>query len=156
MAGRNGVGKSALLTRLAFDSFSDKASEGLGIRIERIEAENSGKKINMVFWDLAGDTNDEDTPLSYFLGANALIYVVDINDKESYLALSEDLAGLKEKIADTPILIVANKEDLLQRAQIDKVLAQFPEQPNLICSAKTGSGCDSLFERALSLSLTND
>ena len=156
IAGRTQVGKSSILNRLALDEFNEQPNDSIGVRIERLENEVSGKLINMVLWDLAGDSTNPDTPNSYFLGANIIVYVVDLNSPETYSALTADLRSLSERAGDLPVVTVANKSDLLTPSQIENALKSFSEQPDIICSSKTGAGLDKLHEKLLSISLSYD
>lgn len=155
IAGRKGSGKSALLHRLIFDEFQEEAPSPKGMQIERTVAEHSGKRVNLVLWDLDGDTSKNDTPDTYFLGANAILYVINLNDPESFDKLSDDLERLNIITGDSAIMVVANHSDRLDKKELKEVLMGLDQQPDIICSARTGEGIDELFQNALGMAMSN-
>lgn len=155
IAGPKSAGKSALLHRLIHDEFNDSSTAPKGMQVDRTIAEHSGKKINLVLWDLDGDTNKEDTPDTYFLGANAILYVVNPGDPEHLENLTQDLKQLKLIVGETPIMLVANQSDAIDKKSLREKLMSLDQQPDIFCSAKTGEGIDDLYKNALGLAMAH-
>jgi len=75
-------------------------------------------------WDVGGQ--DKIRPLwrHYYTNVDALIYVVDANDKERFELASEELHRLlsEDQLRTCPLLVLANKMDLKTAAPADKVM----------------------------------
>jgi ADP-ribosylation factor-like protein 3 len=106
-----------------------------------------GFKLNV--WDIGGQSTIRPYWQNYFEHTDALIYVVDSADRRRFTEARDELVSLlnHEKLANIPVLVFANKSDLLQAAQADEIsenmaLADITGRVWTIfaCSAKTGDG----------------
>eukprot|EP00408_Alexandrium_pacificum_P054003 CAMPEP_0171238232 /NCGR_PEP_ID=MMETSP0790-20130122/43368_1 /TAXON_ID=2925 /ORGANISM="Alexandrium catenella, Strain OF101" /LENGTH=176 /DNA_ID=CAMNT_0011704593 /DNA_START=30 /DNA_END=557 /DNA_ORIENTATION=+ len=106
-----------------------------------------GFKLNV--WDIGGQKTIRPYWSNYFESSDALIYVIDSSDKrrleESGGELRELLA--EDKLGGIPLLVFANKQDLLQATPADEIaeslnLADIKDRNWTIqaCSAKEGTG----------------
>ncbi|CAK0824006.1 unnamed protein product, partial [Prorocentrum cordatum] len=90
-----------------------------GFNIKSIMQE--GFKLNV--WDIGGQKTIRPYWSNYFESSDALIYVIDSSDKrrleESGSELRELLA--EDKLASIPLLIFANKQDLIQAVPADEI-----------------------------------
>merc|ERR1711988_974492 len=84
---------------------------------------------------------------NYFENTDALIYVVDSSDRRRLEEAAEELSELTEedKLAGIPVLVFANKQDLMSAVPADELvetmnLMDIKDRPWQIqpCSAKTG------------------
>jgi ADP-ribosylation factor-like protein 3 len=74
-------------------------------------------------WDIGGQSSIRPYWRNYFEHTNALVYVVDSADRRRVAECSQELASLlaDEMLAGIPLLIFANKQDLLQALPADEV-----------------------------------
>ena len=105
-------------------------------------------------WDIGGQSTIRPYWRNYFDHTDALVYVIDSADRRRIQECSQELTTLltDEKLAGIPLLVFANKQDLLQALPADEVShIQISDslQLHLIrdrvwsivaCSAKTGEG----------------
>jgi ADP-ribosylation factor-like protein 3 len=109
--------------------------------------QQDGFKLNV--WDIGGQKAIRPYWRNYFDGSDAIIYVIDSADKRRMEECTQELNELlqEEKLAGVPLLIMANKQDLMtamKPADISELLhltqirdRQWQIQPS---SAKTGAG----------------
>lgn len=116
-----------------------------GFNIKSIEAH--GFKLHV--WDIGGQKTIRKYWRNYYENTDALVYVVDSGDVERLDECQEELAVLlKEKrLAGVPLLVFANKQDLLSSLSQDEVadklgLLEIEDRAYQIasCSGKTGEG----------------
>merc|ERR1712157_151461 len=82
----------------------------IGFNVETVEYRN----LNFTVWDVGGQ--DKIRPLwrYYYQGTNALIYVVDSNDRDRIEDAREELMKMlnEDEMRDAVLLAFANKQDL--------------------------------------------
>lgn len=147
LLGYFGVGKSSLIRRFVENTFSEDYKVTIGVHIfkKSVAIPEEGKDVSLVIWDLEGNDNINNTRLSYLLGTHAFIYVYDLSRPATYQNLQSELNFLKEKQANTPVIVVGNKVDLVTKAFIKQNNENFGSLTDLFVSAKTGSKVDELF-----------
>lgn len=155
LLGNLGVGKTSLVTRYVFNRFSDSYFSTIGVRIEKKMVIIGEDKVNFIIWDIAGEKRQENTPQSYLLGANGVLYVIDISAPDSFSQLADDIAYLKKKLPGTPILLIANKSDLLTSDQLESVIKTLPIKPDFLTSAKNNQNVEIAFDELGRLILLN-
>ncbi|CAM9379352.1 unnamed protein product [Ectocarpus sp. 13 AM-2016] len=82
-------------------------------------------KLNV--WDIGGQKSIRPYWRNYFDQTDALIYVIDSADRRRMDETGVELGQLleEEKLAGIPVLIFANKQDLLSALSSDEVSAKF-------------------------------
>lgn len=105
--------------------------------------------ISFTVWDIGGQDKIRRLWKHYYTGTDALIFVVDSNDRERFETASLELYRLlsEDELRDTVVLVLANKQDLPYAASASEVADklnlhsvrghQWYIQP---CSARTGDG----------------
>merc|ERR1712003_287064 len=111
---------------------------------------NDGVKLNV--WDIGGQKAIRPYWSNYFDASDALVYVVDSADNRRFAESTEELLQLlqEDKLANIPVLIFANKQDLQSAVKQDHIvdelkLDQIPAGRNWTvqaCSAMSGEGLD--------------
>jgi len=149
LIGHFGVGKSSLIRRFVENTFSDDYKVTIGVHIfkKNVPIPKEDKEVSLVIWDLEGNDDIRDTRLSYLLGTNAYIYVFDVSRPATYKTIGNDIKYLKKQRNDTPIKIVGNKEDLLNKEQIKDLNEKIEPFIDFFTSAKTGNKVDELFSK---------
>ena len=155
LLGRLGVGKTSMVNRFVHDRFSDTYYSTIGVRIEKKSIAVSQMQLNLVIWDIAGESSQKNTPQSYFLGAHGIIYLLDVTAPSSYENLTEEIDFVKQRLPGVPYLVVANKTDLLQPNELAAAIQKIPVSPDLNCSAKNNINVDNVFMELGRLILLN-
>lgn len=102
-----------------------------------------------MLWDVGGQTSLRSSWTSYLASTDAVIFVLDSNDRERVNLAREELHRIAqdEQVTKAPVLVWANKQDIkgaMTPAEISESLAltAFRERTWQIfgCSALTGKG----------------
>ena len=105
--GLDNAGKTSIMTRMKNAELTGIAPT-IGLNIEHINRNG----INITIWDIGGQA----TMIwkHYYLNAQAIIFVIDLSDKERIQSAKQELDKLLTEpiLASCPILIFGNKQDL--------------------------------------------
>lgn len=145
LTGSFGVGKTSLFNQFIFKTFSDKYLTTIGVKVNKRTVEIDDQEVSILLWDIAGEISQDKVPNSYFLGASAVIYVIDLNRPITFQNASTDLEHLKKIIPDCIIKVVGNKIDLIEPNQLDDLKSKMIIPCDILTSAKTGENVDGLF-----------
>ncbi|PVU95815.1 hypothetical protein BB561_001580 [Smittium simulii] len=148
MVGDSGVGKSSILLRFTDDEFlpSENAAPTIGVDFKIKFIELDEKKYKLTIWDTAGQERFRTLTSSYYRGAQGVILVYDVSDKNSFESLGRWLEELDTYCTrrDVVKIIIGNKIDKgAERVIKNKEGASFARQNNALfleCSAKTQVG----------------
>mmetsp|Transcript_8340 Transcript_8340/g.26560 ORF Transcript_8340/g.26560 Transcript_8340/m.26560 type:complete len:184 (-) Transcript_8340:247-798(-) len=144
MLGLDNAGKTTILKKMSEEDISHiMPTQGFNIK----SLVQDGFKLNV--WDIGGQKTIRPYWSNYFESSDALVYVIDSSDKrrleESGSELRELLA--EDKLGGIPLLVFANKQDLLQATPADEIstslsLSNIKDRNWQIqaCSAKDGTG----------------
>ncbi|XP_071420328.1 ADP-ribosylation factor-like protein 3 isoform X1 [Pithys albifrons albifrons] len=153
LLGLDNAGKTTLLKQLASEDISHiTPTQGFNIK----SVQSQGFKLNV--WDIGGQRKIRPYWRNYFENTDILIYVIDSADRKRFEETGQELAELldEEKLSGVPVLIFANKQDLLTAAPASEIA----EGLNLhtirdrvwqiqSCSALSGEGVQvSLFSKS--------
>lgn len=150
--GLDNAGKTTILKKLSEESIEDiEPTQGFNIKSINV----MGFKINV--WDIGGQKAIRKYWDQYIKDTDVLIYVVDSMDTARMEEAKEELDKLmkREQLSKCPVLIYANKQDLLGAAdpaeitttlQLEATGRTFKIQA---CSAKTGDGLKEGMEWAM-------
>jgi ADP-ribosylation factor 1/2 len=141
--GLDAAGKTTVLYKLKLGEVVTTIPT-IGFNVETIQYKN----INITCWDVGG--RDKIRPLwrHYYTDTNALIWVVDCNDRDRVEATKDELhTTLREdQLRDIPLLIFCNKQDL-PNAMRPSEIVQVLNIPSHVkrwhaqsCSATSGDG----------------
>mmetsp|Transcript_24293 Transcript_24293/g.72118 ORF Transcript_24293/g.72118 Transcript_24293/m.72118 type:complete len:178 (-) Transcript_24293:177-710(-) len=142
--GLDNAGKTTILRALSEEDITT-ITPTQGFNIKSLQRDG----FNLNIWDIGGQRSIRPYWRNYFDSTDALIYVIDSADRnrlvESGVELNEILE--EEKMTSVPLLVFANKQDLVGAHTADEIA----DQLNLIgirdrpwqiqaCSAKAGDG----------------
>jgi small GTP-binding protein len=147
LVGNINVGKTSMVNQFVHHRFSEQYISTIGVRIDKKQIVVKDHTLNLIIWDLAGESSQQNTPQSYFLGAGGIIYVVDLSAPPTFLNMNNDLEFLKLKLPTIPIIIAANKADLFAPAEVQNITQMMPTKPDFLTSAKNGTNVEELFTR---------
>merc|ERR1719373_526026 len=144
MLGLDNAGKTTILKKMSQEDISHiMPTQGFNIK----SLVQDGFKLNV--WDIGGQKTIRPYWSNYFESSDALIYVIDSSDKRRLEESGQELRELlgEDKLGGIPLLIFANKQDLLQATPADEIaralaLGSIADRTWTIqaCSAKEGSG----------------
>eukprot|EP00743_Colponemidia_sp_Colp-15_P000747 GILK01000826.1.p1 GENE.GILK01000826.1~~GILK01000826.1.p1 ORF type:complete len:205 (+),score=29.79 GILK01000826.1:166-780(+) len=150
LIGDSGVGKSCLLLRFADDAFTESYISTIGVdfRFRTIPIEK--KTIKLQIWDTAGQERFRTITSAYYRGADGIIMVYDVTNKESFDHVEEWLSEVNRYASEnTSKLLVGNKCDMATEKAVDTDTAKrFADNlgiPFLETSAKNATNVDLAF-----------
>jgi len=116
--GLDNAGKTTILRALSDEDITHiTPTQGFNIK----SLIHEGFKLNV--WDIGGQSTIRPYWRNYFDHTDALVYVIDSADRRRITECSQELTTLltEEKLAGIPLLVFANKQDLLQALPADEV-----------------------------------
>jgi ADP-ribosylation factor-like protein 3 len=148
--GLDNAGKTTILKKLSDEDITQiMPTQGFNVK-----SLNHGKfKLNV--WDIGGQKSIRPYWRNYFETTAGVIYVIDSSDRRRLEETGVELQQLleEEKLAAIPLLIYANKQDLLSALSVEEItqglnLHTIRDRQWFIspCSAKDGSGLQSGLE----------
>merc|ERR1719408_1128496 len=110
MLGLDNSGKTTALKHMAGED-SSQITPTQGFNIKSVTKE--GFKLNV--WDIGGQKHIRPYWKNYYANTDAIVYMVDSADKRRSDEAAEELSSLleEEALAGIPVLVFANKQDLL-------------------------------------------
>ena len=134
LIGNSGVGKSSLLFRFSENIWEKEFIPTIGVdyvsyiyiikskiyqKLKSLEVD--GKKVKLQIWDTAGQERFKNIQASYYKGANGVLVVYDITNRESFEHLNSWLIEI-EKNGNKNVykLLIGNKADLEDQRNITK------------------------------------
>ena len=163
------VGKTTLIKKFTQGSFKKDYVKTIGAQFSVYNEEREGDKIRLLFWDIAGQDQFHFLRPSFFKNSKAGIIVYSLEDtkfgEESFKSISSWHKDIIRHCGDIPIVVFANKVDLVDEDNLDDSdIKEIVKENNFLgyylTSAKTGKGVftafnmliDKLYNKAKSLS----
>ena len=141
--GIQNAGKTSILYRLSLGQLV-QTTPTIGSNVEEISYNN----VKLQAWDLGGQESTRSVWDVYFVNTDAIIYVIDSNDKNIEESKNQFFKLLEnETLRNAVILIYANKQDLSGAKKVNEIIELY--ELNKIqgyiwniqpCSAQTGEG----------------
>jgi len=150
--GHFGVGKTSLIRRFVTDTFSDNYKVTIGVHITKKVVEVSvDSKMSLILWDLEGTDDVASIRDAYLLGTHGLVFVFDVSRPSTFEHLNTDLEIVSNKVPKTPLLVVGNKSDLVDVAELETMFEENSLPVDFVTSAKTGNTVNELFLKMATL-----
>ena len=143
------VGKTSLIKKFTKGKFQEEYIKTIGAQFSKYDAEISGDFIKLVFWDIAGQDDFIFLHPSFYRESRAAIIAYSLEEnnfgKRSFEHITDWHDKVKKYCGDIPIVVFANKVDLIEENNLDKMNIQevVKERAFLgyyLTSAKTGEG----------------
>jgi len=156
LIGNSSVGKSSLLLRFSDQSFLSEeegsATIGVDFKVSRLDVD--GVRYKLSIWDTAGQERFRTITSSYYRGAQGVILVYDVSDRDSFDALPRWLSELETYCGSAVVkAIVGNKTDKEFSRKVPASEGQaFASRMDAIfieASAKRGNGVQETFEEVV-------
>ena len=152
--GDGGVGKTSLIQRFIHGTFQKNYIKTIGAQISNYKVEKEGHKTELLFWDLAGQDDFHFLRPSFYKASKAAIIVYSLEENQlgtrSFKHVTNWFEDVKEFCGDIPVILFANKVDLIKEESINKgYLEELVDDYNFlghfITSAKTGKRVEDAF-----------
>ncbi len=152
--GDGGVGKTSLIKKFTKGTFEKDYIQTFGAQFSRYDREIEGDLVNLIFWDIAGQDDFKFLhPLFYRESKGCIIvFSLEENDlgEESFNHIENWHNELKKYCSDIPVVLFANKVDLIEEANlikpnIQEVIRELNFLGYFLTSAKTGQGVHEAF-----------
>eukprot|EP01017_Pseudomicrothorax_dubius_P040432 TRINITY_DN6321_c0_g1_i2.p1 TRINITY_DN6321_c0_g1~~TRINITY_DN6321_c0_g1_i2.p1 ORF type:complete len:179 (+),score=57.00 TRINITY_DN6321_c0_g1_i2:168-704(+) len=116
--GLDNSGKTTILKTLSDEDIS-QVSPTQGFNIKNLSHEG----FKLCVWDVGGQKSLRAYWSNYFEGTDALVYVIDSADRKRLAESGAELQKLLEEddLAGVPLLIFANKQDLIQALPAEEI-----------------------------------
>ncbi|NEO28206.1 MAG: GTP-binding protein, partial [Kamptonema sp. SIO4C4] len=154
LVGDFGVGKTSLIRRFVDNQFSDEYLSTVGVKLSRKLINLTGdisRNVELLIWDIEGQTQFKNIAPSYLQGAKGAIIVADVIRPETIEKLQTHLDLFFSINQNSWATIAFNKVDLISQEKLDKLLAvyQFSQDSRVLdiygTSAKTGKDVNEIF-----------
>merc|ERR1712063_143092 len=113
IVGDSGVGKSCLLLRFSDDIFTENFISSIGVDYKVNSVDINGTEIKLQMWDTAGQERFRTITSSYYRGAQGIMIVYDITDRDSFDNIKNWMVEIDKYAQENVIkVLVGNKSDL--------------------------------------------
>ncbi len=162
LLGEAAVGKSSLLRRYTENTFDEEYKQTIGTTfatkdVDVTDSEGEVRKVRLNIWDMGGQSTYRELRRQFMKGASAAIIIYDVTRPETFMAMNNWFESFKEVCPDAPVLIGANKVDLVDKrmvpAQPGKMLRDWFQSEYFETSAKTGDAVIDVFSRTAEIVL---
>jgi small GTP-binding protein len=157
LLGDPAVGKTSLIRKYVHDIFDDKYISTLGTKVSsKVISLNHPVKQQMaelkfMIWDVMGQRDYEMFHQSAYSGSQGALIVCDVTRKETLNSLPEWVNNLFDVTGQIPIILLGNKNDLVDKKQIESTdlsnVASTFNSPLFFTSAKTGENLETAFSK---------
>ncbi len=148
MLGTHGVGKTSLVRNFVHSIFDDRYLSTIGVKIDRKPVPVGDAEVTLVLWDIAGEEDFYQIPMSYVRGAAGYLLVVDGTRPET-LEVALDLKDrIDREVGPLPMIVLFNKADLEADWRVTETETGRLESlgyPWLSTSARTGMNVERAF-----------
>ncbi len=152
VCGDPGVGKTSTILRFTDNAFSRRYLPTMGVSISDKLFRVKKNVIELILWDIAGQSKFELMRRHFYQGSEAVVLVFDLTNPISFSSIRDWEADLRKNISDEKVMIgylFGNKCDMIKERKISNEDAlQLANELNLIyieISAMTGKNVEYAF-----------
>ncbi|MFW9894761.1 MAG: Rab family GTPase, partial [Candidatus Thorarchaeota archaeon] len=155
VVGDTRAGTSSLINRYTKNIFKKDYVKTIGAQYSVFDKEIEGDLVRLLFWDIAGSKQFKFLRQGFFKNSRAAIIVYSLRENDQKRDIITQISDWHEQIknfcGDIPIIIIANKADLVDENIVDfSNVQEFVDKNNLLgyylTSVKTGQGVKEAFE----------
>ena len=146
------VGKTSIVLRYSDDKFHQNKISTIGVDFKVKMITKGNEKIKISIYDTAGQERFRNIVKHYYKGANGILLIYDISNRNTFEKLQFWLDDLKENadIDNLFIYLVGNKSDKVEEREVSSEegnkFAKEKNLPFIEVSAKTGENINQLFD----------
>jgi len=119
LIGNSGVGKSCMLLRYSENNFTTNFFNTIGVDFKIKSIVLDGKNIKLQIWDTAGQDRFRTITSSYYRGAQGIMVVYDITDRDSFDNIKSWMHEIEKYAQENVIrVLVGNKNDLGDKRKV--------------------------------------
>ncbi len=112
LLGAPGVGKTSLVARFVKSVFSEKYQATVGAKVDKKTVQVNGEDVQLVIWDMAGDSAERLSHSPYLRGAAGHLVVADGTQPESMEEAHRVVQEVTAHYGPLPLVFLVNKNDL--------------------------------------------
>ena len=146
LLGHFGVGKTSLIRRFVDNDFDTNYQVTIGVQVKKKEVALKENTVSLLIWDIEGNTSIQKARKTYLMGSSGFIYVFDLSRPETFENISLEIEYLAKNYPNTPILIIGNKEDLVDTAEKKEYFLKKDINVDYFSSAKSGKSVNEMFQ----------
>ncbi len=152
--GDGGVGKTSLIKKFTHGIFINDYIKTIGAQFTKIEKNVNGNDISLIFWDIAGQGSFDFLNSLFYKDSKACIIVFSLEENDlgsdSFKHVKKWNDEFKNRCEKMPVVLFANKVDLIQENDLDiSKIQMIVNELNIfdyyLTSAKTGQGVSEAF-----------
>ena len=160
LCGNSGVGKTSIFKRYFKNEFEGNYNSSIGIDFQTKVIKRKSKQYSIQVFDTAGEERFRSITSSYFRMAEYFLLIFDLTNRNSFDAIPEWIALLKEYVEKPKFMIIGNKSDLeknkipddeINDALEGKEQFKINDENFIKVSAKTGKNINYAFDYLLDL-----
>ena len=160
LCGNSGVGKTSIFKRYFKNEFEGNYNSSIGIDFQTKVIKRKSKQYSIKVFDTAGEERFRSITSSYFRMAEYFLLIFDLTNRNSFDAIPEWIALLKEYVEKPKFMIIGNKSDLeknkipddeINDALEGKEQFKINDENFIKVSAKTGKNINYAFDYLLDL-----
>lgn len=150
------VGKTSLVRRFVEDKFSDRYLSTVGVKVSRksvnVKTDTELHQVDLLVWDLEGNTKFKSITPSYLKGASGSIIVADLTRSSTFKNLNQHIKLFLEVNPQGAIIIALNKADLIPQEKLERLVENYQAHDFerivsiYTTSAKTGDNVEGMFD----------
>ncbi len=147
--GDGAVGKTSLIKKFTKGTFKRDYIKTIGAQFSRFNRVINEDVIDLIFWDIAGQDDFNFLHPLFYKESKACIIVCSLEEseigKDSFIHIKEWHNELKKYCVNIPVVLFANKVDLVEENDLDiDKIQNIANEHNFfgyyLTSAKTGQG----------------
>ena len=114
VVGDAAVGKTSLIKKFTQNTFQEDYIQTIGAQLSSYEDEVNGDKIELFFWDIAGQDTFIQLRPTFYQGAVGALLVFDVTRPETFENVNNWMNEVSRyhQIDQFPIILIGNKIDL--------------------------------------------
>jgi small GTP-binding protein len=114
------VGKTSLVRQFVDQQFSDQYLSTVGVKISKklLTLPEQSNNLQLMIWDIEGQTAFKKIAASYFQGAAGAILVADATRRETLEHISDQARDFLKVNPRAWLVIALNKADLVERSRL--------------------------------------
>lgn len=121
--GDPGIGKTSLILRFSENAFTRKYVPTLGVNVSDKILRIDKSVVQLVLWDLAGQTKFQYMRHSFYQGSDGVFFIFDLTNPKTFNKVRDWYKDVRKNLKNTPNLngfLIGNKNDLIDQRVVTK------------------------------------